>query len=123
MVQEQDANPGVAVDVTTSRAGKALVIAVNDSRVDASVAIEFKEAVRAATEAPGNPVILDLSQVTFLDSSGLGAVVAVMKLLGAARPLELAGLTPPVAKVFRLTRMNSVFTIHPEPPGNLQAAG
>lgn len=122
MVREQ-ANPGVNVDISTSRAGQALVIAVNDTRVDAAVAIEFKEAVRCAAEEPGNPVILDLSRVTFLDSSGLGAVVAVMKLLGTSRPLELAGLTPPVAKVFRLTRMNTVFTIHPEPPGALQAAG
>lgn len=105
------------MDISTTRTGPALVIAVNESRIDAAVAIEFKETVRAAADEPGNPVILDLSRVTFLDSSGLGAVVAVMKLLGAARPLELAGLTPPVAKVFRLTRMDSVFTIHPSAPG------
>ncbi len=111
------------MDIATSRAGPALVITVNDSRIDAAVAIEFKEAVRTEAEAPGSPVILDLSRVGFLDSSGLGAVVAVMKLLGPGRPLELAGLTPPVAKVFRLTRMDSVFTIHQCPPGALRAAG
>lgn len=109
------------MEITTSRLGAALVIAVKEARIDASVAIEFKESVRTATEAPGNPVVLDLSCVTFLDSSGLGAVVAVMKLLGAARPLELAGLTPPVAKVFRLTRMDSVFTIHALAPGAVPA--
>ncbi len=111
------------VDIATSRAGQALVVTVMDSRIDAAVAIEFKEAVRTEAEAPGNPVILDLSNVTFLDSSGLGAVVAVMKLLGAERRLELSGLTPPVAKVFRLTRMDSVFTIHSELPGALRATG
>ncbi len=111
------------MDICTTRSGTALVIAVNETRIDAAVAIDFKEAVRNAAETAGNPVILDLSQVTFLDSSGLGAVVAVMKLLGTDRPLELAGLTVPVAKVFRLTRMDSVFTIHPQPPGHLQAAG
>lgn len=111
------------LEIATSRAGQALVVTVKDSRIDAAVAIEFKEAVRSRAEAFGNPVILDLSQVTFLDSSGLGAVVAVMKLLAPERRLELAGLTPPVAKVFRLTRMDTVFTIHPQPPGTLQAAG
>ena len=35
-----------------------------------------------------------------------------MKLLAPATKLELAGLTPIVAKVFRLTRMDQVFTIH-----------
>jgi anti-sigma B factor antagonist len=50
--------------------------------------------------------------VAFLDSSGLGAVVAVKKLMGPDRRLDLACLTPAVDKVFRLTRMDSVFTIH-----------
>ena len=99
-----------------------LVIRVNEARIDAAVAIEFKEAVRRAAEAPGNPVILDLSQVAFLDSSGLGAVVAVMKLLAPDRVLQLAALSPSVAKVFRLTRMDSVFTIHPELPGTAPPA-
>lgn len=111
------------MDITTSHAGKALVISVQAPRVDAAVAIEFKEAVRSAAELSGTPVILDLSRVTFLDSSGLGAVVAVMKLLGNERPLELAGLTPTVAKVFRLTRMDSIFRIHPQVPGTMQAFG
>jgi anti-sigma B factor antagonist len=61
--------------------------------------------------------------VHFLDSSGLGAVVGVMKLLAPERRLELAGLTPTVAKVFRLTRMDSVFTIHPALAEGLPNAG
>ena len=35
-----------------------------------------------------------------------------MKLLENGQKLELAGLTPNVEKVFRLTRMDSVFSIH-----------
>ena len=58
-------------------------------------------------------VVLDLGTVTFIDSSGLGAIVAAMKQLGPARRLELAGMLPMVEKVFRLTRMDSVFRIHP----------
>jgi len=68
-------------------------------------------------------VLLDLSRVAFLDSSGLGAVVAVMKLIGPERKLELVGLTPTVAKVFRLTRMDTIFTIHPALPEGLRHAG
>ena len=56
--------------------------------------------------------MLDLSAVTFVDSSGLGAIVAAMKQVGAPQRLELAGLTRNVAKVFALTRMDRVFTIH-----------
>ena len=37
-----------------------------------------------------------------------------MKHLEAGRRLDLAGLTTDVAKVFRLTRMDTIFTIHPD---------
>lgn len=108
----------------TSESGPSgLVIRLLGPRIDAAGAIEFKEAVRQAADRPGSPVILDMGRVTFLDSSGLGAVVAVMKLLGPDRPLHLAAVTPNVAKVFRLTRMDSVFTILPEAPPPLRAAG
>lgn len=87
------------------------IVAVNDSRIDAAVAIQFKDAMRDATEKGPDRVILDLSTVEFIDSSGLGAIVATMKHLGNDRRLDLAGLTPTVAKVFKLTRMDSVFNI------------
>ena len=96
--------------------GDVLVVRIEEPRIDAAVAIHFKDRVRELTAAPARRVILDLSQVGFLDSSGLGAVVAVMKLLAPDRVLELSGLSPTVEKVFRLTRMDSVFTIHPQLP-------
>ncbi|KMW58592.1 Anti-sigma F factor antagonist (spoIIAA-2) [Candidatus Rhodobacter oscarellae] len=90
----------------------AVLILVNESRIDAAVAIQFKEKVRElATDGPER-VVLDMSKVEFLDSSGLGALVAAMKHLDSGRSLELAALTTTVEKVFRLTRMETVFTIH-----------
>lgn len=94
----------------------AFVVSVRERRIDAAVVIRFKEEMRRLVEGGAPRVILDLSQVEFLDSSGLGAVISVMKFMGPDRRLELAGLTPTVQKVFRLTRMDSVFTIHPTLP-------
>lgn len=92
--------------------GEAILIKVNEPRIDAAVAIQFKDSIRElAGDAPAR-VVLDLQKVEFLDSSGLGAVVAAMKQLGPDRKLELAGLTKTVQKVFRLTRMDTVFKIH-----------
>ena len=99
-----------------------LVVRALDSRIDAAVAIQFKEHMRDLVKAAPSRVLLDLSGVTFLDSSGLGAVVAVMKLLGPDRRLELTGLTPTVEKVFRLTRMDTIFIIHRSVPGDLRDA-
>ncbi len=93
-----------------------LILRVNEDRIDAAVAIHFKDRLRKLTAGGEGPVILDLSQVTFVDSSGLGAIVGAMKLLAPARALELAAMTPNVARVFRLTRMDSVFRIHAQAP-------
>lgn len=94
----------------------ALILRVMEDRIDAAVAIQFKDRIRALTAGGEGPVILDLSRVSFVDSSGLGAIVAAMKLLAPARRLDLAALTANVERVFRLTRMDSVFRIHPEAP-------
>lgn len=87
------------------------VVSILESRIDAAVALEFKEAMRNATAEGPDTVVLDLGKVDFIDSSGLGAIVATMKHLAPARKLVLAGLTPAVDKVFRLTRMDSVFSM------------
>ncbi|MBK5946632.1 anti-anti-sigma factor [Rhodobacter veldkampii DSM 11550] len=91
----------------------ALIVQMGERRLDAAIAIRFKDRMREILSDPAPQVILDLSAVDFLDSSGLGAIVAVMKSLPGGCQLELAGLTPNVDKVFRLTRMDSVFVIHP----------
>ena len=101
-----------------------LVIGVEEARIDAASALAFKDRVRARVgEADqvgsAGDVLLDLSRVTFVDSSGLGAIVATMKAL-APRRLHLAGLTPTVEKVFRLTRMDSVFPIHADTASGLR---
>lgn len=111
------------MNLSSDLQGTTLVIHALDSRIDAASAIQFKDRMRELTQTASLRVVLDLSGVVFLDSSGLGAVVAVMKSLGPARKLELAGLTPTVQKVFRLTRMDTVFTIHDQVSPGLRHAG
>ncbi len=97
--------------LTTTTSGETQIITVQTDRIDAAMAIQFKEDMRRATETGCNRVVLDLGGVEFIDSSGLGAIVASMKQLGAGRRLDLAGLQPVVEKVFRLTRMDTVFKL------------
>lgn len=89
------------------------VVTVNEARIDAAVALAFKDQMRDEIEDGPDIVVLNLSAVDFVDSSGLGAIVASMKTMGPGRSLALAGLTPTVEKVFRLTRMDSVFAMYP----------
>ena len=110
------------MELKSQMRGDMLIVVALEDRIDAAGAIQFKDRMREIAQTPSARVMLDLSRVAFLDSSGLGAVVAVMKLLGPDRKLELAGLTPTVEKVFRLTRMDTIFTIHPQAP-ELRNAG
>ncbi|MEO9823327.1 MAG: STAS domain-containing protein [Paracoccaceae bacterium] len=108
------------MQMTVSEVGSALIVTVNDRRIDAAVAVRFKDKMLELTQHDSTRVILDLGQVEFLDSSGLGAVVGSMKQLGRSRTLDLAGLTPTVEKVFRITRMDRVFRIFPDTETALQ---
>jgi anti-sigma B factor antagonist len=101
------------MQLQTQTRPKVISVLVLEDRIDAATALQFKEGMRDVTRDGPGRVVLDLARVQFLDSSGLGAIVAVKKLLGPDRELELASLTPTVEKVFRLTRMDSIFTIHP----------
>ncbi|MEI6098740.1 MAG: STAS domain-containing protein [Alphaproteobacteria bacterium] len=107
----------------SERQGEILIIRALDDRIDAAGAIRFKERMREMVTEPSDRVVFDMSNVAFLDSSGLGAVVSVMKSLEPPRRLELSGLTATVEKVFRLTRMDSVFIIHKTLPEARRNAG
>lgn len=111
------------MQLQTQTRPKVISVSVLEDRIDAATAIQFKEKMRDVTKDGPARVVLDLARVQFLDSSGLGAIVAVKKLLGPDRVLELSGLTPTVEKVFRLTRMDSIFTIHPALAQGLRNAG
>ncbi len=90
-----------------------LIVTVQEARIDAAIALAFKDKMRDEIADGPDTVILNLQKVEFVDSSGLGAIVATMKSMGKDRTLALAGLTPTVEKVFRLTRMDSVFSLYP----------
>ena len=97
------------------------LITVTETRIDAALGIRFKDAMRQAMADGHDRIVLDLSGVVFIDSSGLGAVVAAMKALETGRRLDLCGLGGTVEKVFRLTRLDTVFRIYPTAEAALSA--
>ena len=92
------------------------VVRVGAARIDAVDATAFREAARRAFLGGPSIGVLDLGGVDFVDSSGLGAIIGLRKLLAPRTEVELAALSPRVAKVFALTRMDLVFTIHDRAP-------
>lgn len=100
------------MNITSETINDVTVATLNERRLDAALAVRFKDAMRPIVDTAEGRVVLDMGSIEFMDSSGLGAIVALMKYLGPERPLDLACLQPAVDRVFRLTRMDGVFTIY-----------
>jgi anti-sigma B factor antagonist len=98
-----------------SKIGKVFVAKVLESRISADVAPRFKEDIINYVTKGNRTLVLDLSEVTFIDSSGLGALIASLKVIGNDGELMLCGVRDSVASMFKLTRMNKVFRMFPSP--------
>jgi anti-sigma B factor antagonist len=94
------------------REGNVPVVVPTVKRLDASVAPAFKQAVVKVVEGGERRILLDLSGVDFLDSSGLGAMVSILKALGTQGTLAVCGAKGAVLSLFKLTRMDKVFSLH-----------
>jgi anti-sigma B factor antagonist len=109
------------VKLEDSKCGNALVIKLIGDRLDAAAAPDFKETVTSRIDAGESTILLDLSSVNFIDSSGLGAMVAVLKRMSPSGKLVLCGLHDAAFSMFRLTRMDRVFPIFPSQAEALNA--
>lgn len=108
--------------LTVEPAGDRTIVRMDEARLDAAIALSFKERMREIVPTAGPVLLIDMEAVQFMDSSGLGALIAIHKALPARARLELAALGPNVMRVFRLTRMDSVFTIHDAAPSRAAPA-
>jgi anti-sigma B factor antagonist len=92
-----------------TKSGDILITKVMEARIGADVASSFKEGMIHYLNRDNRAVVLDLSEVTFIDSSGLGALISCLKSMGRERELALSGTRGTVASMFKLTRMDKVF--------------
>lgn len=93
------------------KVGAATILQIEGTRLDAAMAPGFKDAIKAYIDRGERHIVIDLVNVQFMDSSGLGALVGALKYMGREGRIELANPGDAVMKVLRLTRMNKVFTI------------
>lgn len=96
---------------TEVREGRTVLI-VGEERLDASNSAELREIMLNLLEVGGQKLVIDLSQVNFIDSSGLGALLSGFKSANLrSGSLVLAGLQSRVQSMFELTRLHRVFEI------------
>src|ERR1700749_2799440 len=77
-----------------------------------AVAANFREEVRRALEPSHRSIEIDMSATAFVDSAGLGALVALHKLAsGRGGGLRLINPTLMCRQLLDLTRLSRVFQI------------
>ncbi|OPY14600.1 MAG: Anti-sigma-B factor antagonist [Syntrophus sp. PtaU1.Bin005] len=94
-----------------NKMGDVLIVRPLERRIDAATATEFKEKMSEWIGAGNRRIVLNLSEVDFIDSSGLGAIVSSLKKIGNDGDLVICSVRETVMSLFRLTRMNRVFDI------------
>ena len=89
--------------------------------LDAGNAGDFRRDIAPVLDA--NPrLVLNLSRLRFVDSSGLGAFISCLRKLNAVGgDLKLCGMSKPVRAVFELVRMHRVFDIFDTPEQAVRA--
>jgi anti-sigma B factor antagonist len=80
---------------------------LHDRRLDAAGAPDFKQRVSQRIDEGAHHLVLDLTAVELVDSTGLSALLSVLKRLPPDGVLALAGTRPPVIELMKLTRCRS----------------
>ncbi len=98
---------------STDQRDDVIVLTATVQEMDARNAQGAKEMFRELVENGSRKIVVDLSSLSFVDSSGLGALVSVLKTARAVNgEVRLCGLSPEVRSIFQLTRLFKVFDIH-----------
>jgi len=88
------------------------VVILPGEELDASNAKEFKGDVAPLLQ-PQAKVVLDLRQLRFVDSSGLGSILSCLRqLTTTGGDLKLCGMSQRVRALFELVRMHRIFDIY-----------
>ena len=93
--------------------GKVVLVMVKEERLDAHNSEHLKQELGRLFEEGKSSVVVDLKEVRFIDSSGLGALVSGFKNASARQAtLKLSSLQSQVKSMFELTRLHRVFDIY-----------
>ncbi|TMD33986.1 MAG: STAS domain-containing protein [Chloroflexi bacterium] len=100
----------VSLDVESRQTDSGVTVLAPTGRLDVAGAPALKDAVSEAMKNGKPRLVIDMEGVSFVDSSGLGSVVAALKQLRSSQgDLRLAAPNQQVRVVLELTTLDRVF--------------
>ncbi|GIJ48176.1 anti-sigma factor antagonist [Virgisporangium aliadipatigenens] len=108
------------LELTVTEEGSTVTVRVGGD-LDVDTVPELQDVLVGWADRPGGRVVLDLSELEFCDSTGLGALVGLRRrLLAAGGSLALVGVSGQVARLFSYTGLAPMFGI--DAPADVDAA-
>lgn len=93
-------------------------VVVIAGELDVATAAPLRNRLQELLEEGQSTIVVDLLDVTFLDSTAIGVLVGALKACRAVGgDLLLAVTEPRIAKVLEITGLDEVFSIHPSVHG------
>lgn len=98
--------------IATRTVGDYVVVEVG-GEIDVYTAPQLRESLVALSERGQHKIVVDMANVEFLDSTGLGVLVGALKRAKAREgQLRLVSSQERILKIFRITGLEKVFDIH-----------
>lgn len=111
------------MEILSSEKEGVLIGQIDAKALDASNARAFKEAIKPLLTQDAK-LVLDLSKVEFIDSSGLGALVwSLRQAHTTGGDIKLSSLRKPARALFELVRMHRVFEVFNSPDEAITSYG
>lgn len=111
------------MELTHSKMDRALIITPQGENLDAKETPEFKQKVlKLIDENEAKHVVFDMKAMQFIDSSGLGCFLSILRQLnGKGGDLKLSSMSKPVRSMFELVSMHKIFEIYENSDDALRA--
>lgn len=98
----------------------AIIITPAMQAIDASMAGEFKEFSHKLIRPEYSLYILDMKNLSFIDSTGLGSLISIQKNITEGQRFVLCNILETVFNIIKLTKLDTYFTIRPSVASAMQ---
>ena len=97
------------MNIDTENRDGILIVRLLGERLDASIVPEFRRDIFDRINDQVRSVVLNFESLEFIDSSGLAALVTILKCMGREGTVVVCNANDIVTQMFKLTRMDRIF--------------
>ena len=96
----------------TEKKNGLLIVRIKEKRLDARIAPLFMDTIRSYVDDGAKKIILNFTITDFIDSSGIGAIVSILKSMGNNGIIAITNPSGPVLQLLEMTQMDNIFSIY-----------